>query len=216
MVRQAQIYFATATSTALLLTASVAVFVVLAATSSLRNFPIPDLSGLPVPGLSGSNGDVAAAPSDPSSTRSRNIRHASHGGVSAARRPTDTRSAPAGPARPGPSVRATLHGSSISAAGPAALAPASLPSGGSSSIPASGTSKRPSKQKSSALDDPVATPSTKDPSVSDPRLSGKGGADSKSAKGSKSTVPTDGTIDPAPKSGGHGTGHDKDALSSTT
>jgi hypothetical protein len=217
MVRQAQIYLATATSTALLLSASVAVFVVLAATSSLRNFPIPDLSGLSVPGLTGSNDPVAATPSDPSSTRSRNVRPASHGGVSAARLPTDARSAAAGPARLEPSVRATLHGSSIGAAGPAGSAPVSLPSGGGSSISASGPSNQ-----SSALADPVTTQSAKHPSVSDPRVSGKSGKgvvgdkSDKSGKGSQSTVPSDTAIDPAPISNGHDAGHDKDALSSAT
>jgi hypothetical protein len=223
MVRQAQIYLTTATSTALLLTASVAVFVVFAVTSSLRNFPIPGLSGLSVPGLTGSNKHVAATPSDPSSTRSRNVKHASHGGVSAARLPTDTRSAAAGPARPEPSSGASslrLHGSSIGAAGPAGLAPVSVPSGTGSSIPASEPSTQPSAQKSSTLADPVAAPSAKHTSVSDPHLSGKGGVGGKSGKSSvggkssESSVPSDDAIDPAPKA--HGAGHDKHALSSTT
>jgi hypothetical protein len=221
MVRQAQIYLTTATSTALLLTASVAVFVVLAVTSSLRHFPIPGLSGLSVPGLTGSNKHEAATPSDPSSTRSRNARPGSHRGASAARLPTDPRSATARSARPEASVRATLHGSSTGAAGPAGSAPVSLPSSDGSSLPASAPSTQPSN---SALADPETAPSAKHSSVSDPTLSDKGGGGGKidkstvggKSKGSDSSVPSDGTVDPKPSPHGHAYGNVDDATTSGT
>ena len=221
MVRQGQIYLATATSTALLLAASVAIFVVLAATSSLRNFPIPGLSGFSSSGVTGSDKHAAPTPSDPSSPRSRNVSPPPHGGRSGARLPTDARSAASGPARAVPSSGASpvrLHDLRIGANGQASPAPVSLPSGGASSVPASA----PSKQKSSASTDPVATPSGKHSSVSHPPASGKAGVGGKtdkgavggkSDKGSGSSVPSDG---PAPSSRGHGVGHVDDAPTAAT
>jgi hypothetical protein len=182
MVRQAQTYFATATSAALLLAAVVAALVVLTITSSLRNFPIRDLSGFSIPGLTGSDEHPAAARSVPSSTRPRNVNLSPRGRLSSARLPTETRSGAAGLSRAEPSFSAApprLQSSSIGADGPGSPAPAPASVPGDSSGPAGGTSE----QTSSAPTDPVATPSADPPSIPEPSVSGKSG---KSDKGGKS------------------------------
>jgi hypothetical protein len=62
MIRQAQIYFATASSSALLLAALVATAVVVTLTASVRGLTLPRFDGLPLPSLSGASAEPSSTP----------------------------------------------------------------------------------------------------------------------------------------------------------
>jgi hypothetical protein len=92
IARQAQIYLATASSSALLLAGLVAAFVVLTLGSTLRSFPIPQLDGVSLPGFAAPD---QASPADSSGDRGQGAAARERGGqISGAFGPSVDRNRP--------------------------------------------------------------------------------------------------------------------------